>query len=267
VGHEQKVVLSHQLWQQIYGGDATVIGRELRLSGRPFTVIGIMPRDFLFIDPEVRFWTPLAFTPQQKSDDERHSNGWTNIGRLKPNATIEEAQTQVNAVNAANLERFPGLKQVLIDAGFHTTVDVLQDVLVRDVKGTLYLLWAGAAFVLLIGVVNIVNLAVARANFRIKEMATRLALGASRMHLAQQLTAEGVLLGCAAGVGGIAIASWSVRGFVFLGLDQIPRGNEIRIDFTVIGLCFVTSIIVGLVAALVPIAQLFRLNLAGMLHF
>ena len=82
IGSEHKVVLSNALWQQLYGGDLSAIGRELRLGGTPFTIVGVMPRDFVFVNPEVRFWVPLAFAAQQKS--QYHNNNWNHIGRLKP---------------------------------------------------------------------------------------------------------------------------------------------------------------------------------------
>ena len=119
------------------------------------TIVGVMPGDFLFLDPEVRLWTPLAFTPDQKADDKRHSNNWEMIGRLKPGATLEQAQAQVDALNAANMERFPQFREILQNAGFRTKVVGLQDQIVRDVRATLYLLWGGVLFVLLIGSVNI----------------------------------------------------------------------------------------------------------------
>ena len=144
IGNEQKVILSYGLWQQLYGGKSEAVNQPIRLGGRPFTIVGVMPQSFQFEDPEARFWVPLAFTAQQKSDDARHSNSWYNIGRLKPGATIEQAQAEVNALNNANLERFPQYKQLLINAGFRTHVDRLQDILVRDVRPTLYLLWGGA---------------------------------------------------------------------------------------------------------------------------
>src|SRR6185369_2632072 len=161
---------------ELFGGDPNVAGREVRLSGRPYVVVGVMPADFLFVQPEARFWVPLAFTAQQKSDDNRHSNNFFNVGRLKPGATLTQAQMQVDALNNANLDRFPQFKQILINAGFHTAVEPLQEMLVRDIRGTLYLLWAGAIFVLLIGAVNIANLVLARSNLRAKELVTRMAL-------------------------------------------------------------------------------------------
>ena len=137
-----------------------------------------MAPNFNFINPEVRLWMPLAFTAEEKTV--HHSNNWYHIGRLKPGATLEQAQAQVNAINNENLERFPELKELLINAGVHTVAKPLQDMLTAAVKGTLYLLWGGAFLVLLIGGLNIANLALARLAMRRKQIATRSALGASR---------------------------------------------------------------------------------------
>lgn len=182
-GNERKVVLSYALWQRLYGGDRSILGKDLRIYGNPFTIVGVMPKDFLYLDPEVRLWRPLAFSPEQKQA--RHSNSWEMIGRLKPGATLQQAQAQLNALNAANLDRFPEMKGVLINAGFRTKVFRLQDEVVRDIKGVLYLLWGGVLFVLLIGAVNIANLLLARSGARTKELATRFALGAGRLRVAR----------------------------------------------------------------------------------
>jgi len=265
IGNEQKVILSYGLSRQLYGG-ASALRHELRLSGRLFIVVGVMPRNFLFIDPDVRLWIPLAFTPEQKSDDARHSNSWLNIGRLKPGATLEQAQAQVNALNAANLERFPQFRQLLINAGFHTTVQRLQDMLVHSVKGTLYMLWAGAAFVLLIGGVNIANLALARSSFRVRELATRMALGAGRARVARQLVIESVLLAGAGGFAGLALGSWTLGALRSVGLARLPRTSEIHVDITVVVYTLTASAVIGVMIGLVPVAHLFRGDLSAVLR-
>lgn len=266
VGSEQKVILGYGLWQQLYAGKPEVIGREIRLGGRPFTVVGVMPQGFEFADAEARFWIPLAFTAQQKSDDARHNNSWWNVGRLKPGASIEQAQDQVNALNAANLERFPQFKQLLINAGFHTSVERLQDVLVRSIEGTLYFLWGGAAFVLLIGGMNLANLALARSNLRRKELSTRLALGAARGQVAQQLVIESLLLAIAGGLGGILTGFAILRGLGLIGLERLPRAGEIQMDLGVAAAAMAVSVIVGILLGLVPVAHLFKVNLSTVLH-
>ena len=266
LGNEQKVVLSYALWQQLYAGKTDVLGKELRLNGRPFTIIGVMPKNFLFVDPEVRLWTPLALTAEQKSDNARHSNNFTNVGRLKDGATLEQAQAQVNALNAANLERFPKWKDLLINAGFHTRVSLLQDVLVRKISGTLYLLWIGAAFVLVIGGVNIANLVLARATLRRKELSTRLALGATRARITCYLIVESLILGLAGGVGGIIIGAVTMRALSYIGLDKIPRATEIQMNTPVFLFAFGVATVVGLLIGLVPAIDVFKANVVGALQ-
>jgi len=162
VGNEKKVVLSYALWQSQFGGDPAVVGKDIRLDSQPFAVVGVMPKGFYFLNPNVLLWRPLAFTAAQKSDDQRHNNSFQHIGRLKPGASIQVARQQIDALNARNLEKFPQLKPLLVNAGFHTTVDPLQDTLVREIRSTLYLMWGGALFVLLIGCVNVANLVLVR---------------------------------------------------------------------------------------------------------
>lgn len=264
IGGEQKVILSDGLWRQLYGGDPTAVGRQLRLGGRPFTIVGVMAPDFVFINPEVRLWVPLAFTPEQKAT--HHNNNWYHIGRLKPGTRIEQAQAQVDAVNDANLVRFPQFKEILINAGFHTKVERLQDVLVKTVKPTLYLLWGGALFVLLIAGVNIANLSLARLNLRRKEFATRLALGAGQWQLTRQLVVESVLLALAGGLAGVALGATLLRALVVTGLRMLPRAGEIHVDGIAVLVALAMSVLVGILTALIPLAQFFRGNLNDALH-
>ena len=264
VGGEQKVLISYGLWRQMFAGSRDVLGKPLRLNGRPYSIVGVMPADFTFVDPEVRLWVPLAFTPEQKT--QRHSNNWYNVGRLKPGASLQQAQAQVDALNKANLERFPQWKVLLINAGFHTVVEPLRDVLVKDVKSMLYLLWGGAIFVLLIGAVNIANLALARVALRRKEFATRLALGAGRAQITRQAIVENVLACGAGGLAGIALGAALLQSLIAIGLKQLPRVNEVRIDASVVLVALAMSIGAGILVALLPLAHVFRSNLNDTLH-
>ena len=264
LGHEQEVILSHGLWEQLYAGDRSVLGRSLRISGRPFTIVGVMPAGFNFIDPDVRLWMPIAFTAEEKTV--HHSNNWYHIGRLKPGATLQQAQAQVDALNQANLERFPEMKEVVINAGFHTTVKPLQDMLTAGVKGTLYLLWGGALLVLLIGGLNIANLALARLAMRRKELATRIALGASRMQLMRQLLMENLSLAFLGGLGGIAIGAGLLRTLNAIGLENFPRAGEVRLDTTAVLVSLVLSLAAGLFVGLFPLAGISRIGINDALH-
>jgi predicted permease len=259
VGQHQKTVLSYALWQQQFGGRDDALGQELRVNGRPHTVIGVMPQDFLWVDPETRLYLPLAFGPEDRADDQRHSNNYLMIGRLKPDATIEQAQQQIDAINAAQLER-TAIKQMLIDAGFTTRALPLQDRMVKDVRGTLYLLWGGVAFVLLIGAVNVTNLTLVRATARAREFATRQALGAGRWQLTRQLLTESLVLTAFAGVAGLLVGSTIVRAIAAGAQDRIPRAAEISVDVTTIAFTLAVTLFVGALVALLPLAHVSRLS-------
>jgi len=266
VGDEKKVVLSHALWQSGFGGDPQVVGRDLRLDGEPYTIVGVMPREFLFVDRDNLLWTPLAFTAEQKADSSRHSNNWQNIGRLKPGATMHRAQEQIDALNAANLDRFPEYRQLLINAGFRTNVTRLKDFLVRDVKPVLNLMWGGALFVLLIGCVNVANLVLVRSRARLKEMATRLALGASRLRVARQMITESVILTMAAAGLGLAVGYVALRLLGLINLQEMPRGDEIRIDGMVVLFTLGIAALMGLILGLIPMATILPASLTGILR-
>jgi predicted permease len=256
IGGEQKVILSYGMWQQLYGGDQIVLGHELRLSGRSFTIVGVMPPNFIFINPEVRLWIPAAFTAEERAV--HHSNNWYDIGRLRPGATIQQVQAQINALNAANLERLPQMKQALINAGFHTAVEPLQDLVVKDVKTLLYLLLVGAVFVLLIGGLNVANLAIARLSLRRKELATRLALGAGRAQLTRQFMVENLLLAAASGVSGVIIGVVLLRALAVSGLNHFTRAYEVRIDGQVVAIAIRMALGTGALISSVSIMGILK---------
>jgi putative ABC transport system permease protein len=265
-GNDRKVILSYGLWQSQFGGAQDVVGRELRLDGNAYAVIGVMPRAFQFLSADVMLWTPLAFTAQQKSDNGRHNNNWTEIARLKPGASLEQAQSQVDAVNLSIIEAIPGLKPLLINAGFHSSVIFLQEMLVRDVKATLYLMWGGALFVLLIGCVNVANLVLVRSRVRLKELATRLALGAGRWRIARQLITESVLLTIISAIAGLLVGYLALTALGTLSLSDLPRAAEIRLDGVVIAWTLATSAVIGMVLGLIPVAAVLPLNLTTVLR-
>jgi predicted permease len=265
-GNDKKVILSYALWQSQYGGATDVIGRDVRLDGRSFTIVGVMPKTFAFLSSDVMLWMPLAFGPDQKGTNGRHNNNWSEVARLKPGATIEQAQAEVDALNNVIADQLPQLKPLLINAGFYSRVSRLQDNLVRPVKATLYLIWGGSLFVLLIGCVNIANLVLVRARVRLKELATRLALGAGRWRLARQLVTESVLLTLIAAVAGLAVGYWSLQALNALSIQDLPRGAEIRLDAVVVGWTFAASALIGILLGLIPVAVVLPLNLTTVLR-
>lgn len=260
IDRDQEVILSYGLWQELYGGDKSALGSTLRISGRPFTIVGVMPRNFNFIEPEVRLWMPLAFSAEEKTV--HHNNNWYYIGRLKPGATLQQAQAQVDALNKENLERFLEFKELLVNAGFHTTVKPLQDMLTAGVKGNLYLLWGGAFLVLLIGGLNIANLALARLAMRRKQIATRMALGAGRGQLVRQLLLENLGLALLGGLGGIALGAGVLRALNAIGLEHFPRANEVRVDGTVVLVSLALSLAAGIFVGLFPLAGISKIGIS-----
>ncbi|MGE0864430.1 MAG: ABC transporter permease, partial [Vicinamibacterales bacterium] len=262
VGQEKVVILSYGLWQRLFGGRDEAIGQDLRLGGEPHRVVGVMAQGFRFLDPDIQLFRPAAFTAREKSDDARHSNSWQQFARLAPGATITQAQSQIDAINAANLERFPAFREVLINARFGTDVVDFQENLIGETRSTLAMLWGGAIFVLLIGCVNVANLALVRATARVRELATRHALGASFSRLARQSLTESVLLALAGGAAGLGLGWWALQAAPFFGFDQLPAGAAIHIDGRVVAFTLLLVAVVGVVVGLIPIVAMRRANIA-----
>ena len=262
LGHEKVVVLTYGFWQRTFGGKDDAIGKDLRIGGEPYTVVGVLAPDYRFISPDIQLLRPAAFTAREKSDESRHSNNWQQFGRLAPGAGLEAAQAQLDAINAANLDRFPQLKQILINARFHSDVVDFQSNLVKDTRSTLTMLWGGAIFVLLIGCVNVANLVLVRATGRLRELATRSALGATFGRLVRQSLTESILLASMGGAAGLGLGWWALKAAPFLGFDQLPSGSAIAIDGRVVTFTLALVAVVGMAVGLIPVLAMRRANLA-----
>jgi predicted permease len=259
-GQEAKVLLSSGFWQRKFGGKP-VVGQTLRLNGRPFDIVGVLPAEFTFLQKDIDIFAPASFTPDARAENQRHSNNWQLIGRLAPGATLDQVRQQVIALNAANDERFPQFKQLLKDANFQTVSVMLADDVVRDVKSVLYLLWYGVLFVLVIGTANIANLVMVRSSGRTREMATRHAIGGDLGRLARQLLTETTLLAVTGGLLGLGLGWAAVRFIASLNLDQVPRGYEITLDGAGIALTLGLAMAAGLLIGVAPVLRLWRMNL------
>ena len=258
----RKVLLTYASWQELFGGRENAVGSDLRINGEPYTVIGVLPAGFGFLDPDVKLWLPLGFTPADRADDRRHSNNWSYVARLRPGATVDQARQQIDALNARNLDRFPELKQILVNARFHTVVVPLHAYLVREIRPTLFLLWGGVAFVLLIGGVNVTNLMLVRSSARMKELATRHALGAGIGRIARQLITEAVVLTALAGILGLALGWGGLKMLTTFGLEHTPQGTDITLNARVVAFTVGLVAAVGLLIAIAPVLGLKRLNLS-----
>ena len=210
-GKNQVVILGDAIWRGRFAADPEVVGRTVRLDGREFTVVGVMPPGFQFLNQRVQLWTPLVFSENARKPDARHANNMEMIARLRPGATVMQAQAQVNALNEESLKTDP-IATMVSDAGFHTVVRDLRDDHVSGLRPVLLLLQAGALFLLLIGAVNLANLLLVRATGRTKEYGVRLALGASRAQLARALVVETLVLVLLGGLLGLALGAAALRG-------------------------------------------------------
>jgi predicted permease len=260
-GQNQKAVLSYGFWQRKFGGREEVLGRSVRLNGTAHEVIGVMPPEFTFLQNDVDLFVPTAFTPDDKSDNRRHSNNWQMVGRLADGASLAQVEQQVSTLNRTNDDRFPQFRQILKDARFHTVSILLQEDLIRDVKQVLYLLWFSVLFVLLIGCVNIANLVMVRSSGRTREMATRHAIGGELGRLARQLLTESTLLAVAGGGLGLLLGWWATRSVSSLNIDQLPRGYEIGLDAVSVAMIVALTVVVGLAIGVAPVLRLRRMNL------
>jgi len=266
LGQEKVAVLTHGFWQRVYGGADAAIGQDLRLGGEPYKIVGVLPPGFVFLDPDIQIFRPAAFTAREKSDESRHSNNWQQFGRLRPGATIAQAQSQLDAINAANLERFPQWREILANARFGSDVVDFQSNLIGQRRATLTLLWGGAMFVLLIGCVNVANLVLVRSTSRIRELATRHAMGATFGRLTRQALTESTLLSIAGGLAGIALGWWALQAAPFFGFDRLPSGVGLSLDARVIGFTLLLIAAVGLGVGMIPVIAMRRANMAQVIR-
>jgi predicted permease len=266
IGQERVVVLTHGFWQRVFGGRDDAIGQDVRLGGVPYRVIGVLPAGFIFLNPEIQLFRPTAFSAQEKSDDARHSNNWQQLARLRSDASREQAQSQVDALNAANMERFPQWREILINARFGTDVVDFQENLIGQRRATLTMLWGGAIFVLLIGAVNVANLVLVRSTSRIRELATRHAMGATFGRLARQSLTESIVLAMAGGTVGIGLGWWAIQAAPFFGIEQLPSGSIVTLDGRVMAFTLILVAAVGTAVGLIPIVAMRRANMAQVIR-
>jgi putative ABC transport system permease protein len=248
-GADASVVLSHQLWQRRYAGDAGVIGQTIQLNDRDHAVVGVMSAGFRFPD-EADFWLPLA--PSEALRDNAGAFWLYVVGRLAPGASVAAAQTEMAGVNARLAEAYPD------QTAFGIYVQPVREHLFGDVRSPLLLLLGAVGFVLLIGCANVANLLLARAAAREREMALRTALGASRGAILRQLLVESSVLAVLGGAVGLALAYTGVKVFQAIAPTDIPRLADVAVDGTVLAFALAVSVLTGLLFGLAPATQAAR---------
>jgi len=259
LGRDRVVVLSYGLWKSRYNGDASLVGNTIRIDGAPFTVIGVMPKDFewQFWSGARRLWVPVGYT---KTDYGRGDNSFLSIARLKPSVSIEQAKAEMEAVAKGVRDENPQE-----DAEMGATVSPLADYGLEGLRSGLITLLAAVAFVLLIACVNVANLLLARGAGRQKELAIRIALGAPASRIARQLLTENSLLAIAGGAAGLLVAAIGTKLLLYgfkLGELNLPmrRVDSISLDGRVLGFALVVSVLTGLLFGIAPAIAALRTN-------
>ncbi len=248
-GRDQVVVLSFGLWERRFASDPDMIGKTVRLDGRPFTVIGVMPKNYHF-PMAAEIWTPMAM-----DDKERALRGpryMDVVGKLKPGVSVSAAAAEMETIAKRLGQTYPETNR-----GWHVRVMPIRDFLLGDLTRTYtWMLLGAVGFVLLIACANVANLQFARATFRTKEIAVRTALGASRWNVVRLLLVESVLLGLAGAAGGIWLAQWDVAMIQAHMPPEIARfvsgWDQISIDGRTLLFTVLVATLAGIVSGIAP---------------
>jgi putative ABC transport system permease protein len=263
-GRRPVAILSDGLWRRAFGADPSIVGRAVLLDRRPYTVLGVMPRTFVFPhrgpalnNVPADLFIPISFSNRELTGFGSMYNNSV-VARLKPGVTIQQADAEVRAI-ATNLvaEIYPAPMR---DGGFALSASAvsLRDETVGGVERLLYILLAAIAVVLLIACADVANLMLTRAVARGREIAVRSALGADRRQLARQVLVESGMLSLAGGALGIAVAYWASAAIVRLAPPTIPRLHELSIDVRVLAFALAISLTTALLCGLLPALELSR---------
>src|ERR1044071_3936552 len=214
-------MLTDAFWRKEFGSDPNILARDTRINGIPREIVGVLPPEFRFLSSEARVFVGLKTDALQRGPNARHSGGGGThlIARLKPGATIADAQAQIDAHNA-EMEKDNPQAKMMAEAGFRSLVVSLHAYHVRSVRPTLLLLQGGVFFLLLIGAVNLVHLLLLRASGRAKEMAIRQSMGASRRQIMGQVMIETMVLTGSGGLLGLIAGAWGTRLLEILGAGR-----------------------------------------------
>jgi predicted permease len=256
-GKEKEVVLSHGLWQRSFGGDKAIIGQRLLLDGESYEVVGVMPAGFKdFFNPRSEMWSPVVFTPAQM-DPSRWTNEFLSFtGRIRDGKTLEQVTADMAAygvqLRTDNPDRF--------SPSWGLQVTSLNEKATGNIRSALIMLLVAVGFVLLIACANVANLQLARAASRSREIAVRVALGASPRALIRLLLTESVLLSLAGGTLGLILAIWGVPALAALNRN-LPAGADLHVNGPILLYTLLLSVVTGLLFGMAPALRLARTSL------
>ena len=253
VGHQYEVVLAYGLWQRQFGGDPGVLGRQISLDGKSYAIVGVMPAGFKFAPfwaTKAELWAPLALGPRAA---QRSGNSLRIFARLAPGVGLADARAEL-ATTTARLERqYPGTNR---DA----RVVPLKEKVVGRIRQALLTMQLAVAFVLLIACANVAHMLLARGAARAGEVAVRSALGAGRLRLLQQFLAESLILATAGGILGLLFAAAGIRALVVFGPADVPRVDNVSLDWRVTLFTLGVSILTGVIFGLAPARRASRID-------
>src|SRR5262245_16640135 len=254
------VVLSHELWRDRFGSDTGIINQSITLSDRAYTVIGVMPSGFMF-PSQVDVWTQLGpLTSHPDRQNRGNYPGLRGVARLKPGVTLERARAEMDAIAMRLEQQYP-------DTNRHHRVwiESLLDNYVSHSRSALWTLLGAVGSVLLIACANVANLLLARAATRRREMAVRIALGATAWRITRQLLTESALMAAAGGALGLLLAQWGTPLILAMGRDAIPRVTEVGLDANVLAFTVVIAALTSIIFGLAPAWQSSHLDVQGVL--
>ena len=268
-GHDKVAIISHALWQSMFGLAADILHRPLVLDGKSYEIVGVMPQEFEyphFSDlpygvPQYKttqVWVPLALTPHGMA--ERDNSSGVAVARLKPGVSIAQAQAELSAI-MARLDKLHDPQT----QGWGALVENFVDSTVGNARSLMWLLLGAVSLVLLIACGNAANLLLARAASRMRELGVRVALGAGRNRIVRQLLTEALLIGVAAGTIGVGLAFLFLRILPHLDPGNIPRLREASLDMRVLLFTIAVSLLTSVLTGVLPALTVSRVNLVDFL--
>jgi predicted permease len=257
-GKDHVAVLSWGFWQSHFGGDRAALGRKLTLDNQDYEVVGVMPASFRdFFSRRTDLYMPAVFEPAQFADNRRTNEFLPFIGRLAPGVTLERAQSELHTLAVQLRTTYTNS----YSSDWDLKVTSLADDAARGVRSGLLILLGAVAFVLLIACANVANLQLARTAAKSRDIAVRVALGASPRRLMRYLLTESVVLAVGGGAVGILLALWGVPALLSLNAGNLPATARIGVDARVLGFALLVSLGTGLLFGLAPALQMARTDL------